>query len=53
MAEEQEVTAAIIDNEVIGVDKALFNQIEPGDTCIFTLQNGFFNFPVIKDKSFD
>ncbi len=42
-----------IDNEVIGVDKALFNQIEPGDTCIFTLQNGFFNFPVIKDKSFD
>lgn len=40
-----------IDNEVIGVDKALFNQIEPGDTYIFTLQNGFFNFPVIKDKT--
>lgn len=42
-----------IDNEVIGVDKALFNQIGLGDTCTFTLQNGFFNFPVIKDKSFD
>lgn len=42
-----------IDNEIISVDKALFNQIESGDTCIFTLQNGIFNFPVIKDKSFD
>lgn len=40
-----------IDNEFIGVDKAHFNQIEPGDTYIFTLQNGFFNFPVIKDKT--
>lgn len=40
-----------IDNEVIGVDKTLYNQIEPGDTYIFTLQNGFFNFPIIKDKT--
>lgn len=40
-----------IDNEIIGVDKAYFNQIEPGDTYIFTLQNGFFNLPIIKDKT--
>lgn len=41
-----------IDNEIISVDKSLFNQIEPGDTCIFTLQNGFFNFPVIMVRVF-
>ena len=32
-----------INDKVISVDKALFNQIELGDTCTITLQNGFFN----------
>lgn len=43
------------ENEKIGslnlrVDIPFYNQAEPGDTYIFTLQNGFFNIPVIKDK---
>lgn len=42
-----------INDKGIRVDKALFNQIEPGDTCTLTLQNGFFNIPIIKNKSFD
>ena len=42
-----------INDKVIRVDKALFNQIKLGDTCTITLQNGFFNIPIIKDKSFD
>ncbi len=29
----------------------LYDQAEIGDTIIFTLQNGFFNIPVIKDKN--
>ena len=29
----------------------LYDQAQPGDTVIFTLQNGFFNIPVIKDKT--
>lgn len=29
----------------------LNDQAQPGDTVIFTLQNGFFNIPVIKDKT--
>lgn len=41
-----------IDDEVIGADKAIFSQIEPDDTCTFTIQNGFFDIPIIKDKSF-
>ncbi len=28
-----------------------YDQAKPGDTYIFTLQNGFFNIPVIKDFS--
>ena len=40
-----------IGDEIIGVDKALFNQIETGDTYTFILQNGFFNIPIIKDKT--
>ena len=40
-------------NEGIRVDRTLFNQIEIGDTCTITFQNGFFNIPIIKDKSFD
>ncbi|WP_294618634.1 hypothetical protein [uncultured Bacteroides sp.] len=35
----------------IGVGKTTYNQANPGDTYIFTLQNGFFNIPVIKDKA--
>lgn len=42
-----------INDKVIRIDKALFNQIKLGDTCTITLQNGFFNIPIIKDKSFD
>lgn len=40
-----------IGDEIIGVDKALFNPIETGDTYTFILQNGFFNIPIIKDKT--
>lgn len=32
-------------------DYELYNQVQIGDTVIFTLQNGFFNIPVIKDKT--
>lgn len=32
-------------------DSELYDQAEIGDTIIFTLQNGFFNIPVIKDKA--
>ena len=42
-----------IKDEGIRVDRTLFNQIEIGDTCTITFQNGFFNIPIIKDKSFD
>ena len=42
-----------IKDEGIRVDRALFNQFEIGDTCTITFQNGFFNIPIIKDKSFD
>ncbi|WP_065219107.1 MULTISPECIES: hypothetical protein [Butyricimonas] len=32
-------------------DSDFYNQATPGDKYIFTLQNGFFNIPVIKDKN--
>lgn len=32
-------------------DYRLYDQAQTGDTYIFTLQNGFFNIPVIKDKT--
>lgn len=42
-------------NERIGTriinNHKLYDQAQIGDTYIFTLQNGFFNIPVIKDKA--
>lgn len=35
----------------IGVGKNTYDQANPDDTYIFTLQNGFFNIPVIRDKA--
>ena len=40
-----------IKDKNIGVSETLYNQAELGDTYTFTLQNGFFNIPVIKDKA--
>lgn len=43
------------ENEKIGTklinDSELYGQANTGDTLIFTLQNGFFNIPVIIDKT--
>lgn len=40
-----------IRNTSIGVSKPFYNQSKIGDTYTFTLQNGFFNIPVIKAKA--
>lgn len=43
--EEEQIGTQLIN------DYELYDQVQIGDTIIFTLQNGFFNIPIIKDKT--